>query len=192
MLNTKAATRYAGALFKSAREGDLIDGVYVALRSLAELLTASPRLLELLKSPVLAPREKERALRDSLGPGAPPLLGNFVALLAAKKRIDVLPAVADAYHRLVNDYRGLIEVEVASAVALQPAEEERLVRALERQTGRKVILRKRLDRGLLGGLAVRYDDTVIEGSARSSLRALHRQLLKVRIPLPARDADRGS
>ncbi len=185
MRSSRAAARYAGALFQSAREANAPDAVYEDLRRTATLMERSSRLADLLTSPILPAEAKKRALREAVGPRGHPLAQRFLALLVDKKRIGLLPLVADTYHEMWNDYRGLVEVEVTSAVALEAGEEERLTRVLERRTGRTVALHKRVERGLLGGVSVRYNDTVIEGSVRSQLRALHRHLLRVRIgPAP--------
>jgi len=149
----------------------------------------SPQVTSLLTSPVLPSEEKKRALRDTVGRRAHPLLLDFLSLMVDKRRVGLLPAVADSYHRLVNDHRKVVEAEVASAVPLRPEEEQLLTRLLERRTGRKVVLRKRVDRTLLGGLAIHYNDTVIEGSVRSHLRALYGQLLTVRVPGASLAAD---
>jgi len=48
--------------------------------------------------------------------------------------------------------------------------------ALERATGKTIVLEERVDPSLLGGLVIRTGDTVIDGSLRSRLTTLHRRL----------------
>ena len=182
MLNLKPARRYAAALFQAAQRANALDQVHAQLRSLAEGVRRFPRAARLLSSPILPAERKQRALRAGLGPEASPPLLSLIDLLVRKNRLALLPEIADFYHQLLNQHRRLCEVEAASAVPLLPDEEQRLTRILERLTGRRVILRKRLDPRLLGGLRLTYDDVLIEGSVRAALRAMQARLLSATIP----------
>src|SRR5256885_437693 len=50
-------------------------------------------------------------------------------------------------------------------------------RALEKRTGKKIILQTRIEPAILGGVVARVGDQVIDGSVRYRLNALRQQLL---------------
>jgi len=63
-------------------------------------------------------------------------------------------------------------------VALTPAQEEELTRALGRATGKTVRLRLSVDPAIRGGLLVRVGDTVLDASIRRQLELLKARFLE--------------
>jgi hypothetical protein len=66
--------------------------------------------------------------------------------------------------------------QVRVVVPLTDLEADRLSVYLERVAGRSVELQVRIDRSILGGVWVRMDDLVIDGSIRARLEALRERL----------------
>ena len=62
------------------------------------------------------------------------------------------------------------------AVALSPAQVTQLTATLEKLSGKKVVLSKREDPNLLGGVVAKVGDTVYDGSLRTQLRVLRDEL----------------
>ena len=65
---------------------------------------------------------------------------------------------------------------VTTAIAPDAETVARVQAALEKATGKTIVLDKRVDPRLLGGLVIRTGDTVIDGSLRSRLVELRRRL----------------
>jgi F-type H+-transporting ATPase subunit delta len=65
---------------------------------------------------------------------------------------------------------------VVSAVPLTATQERRLVATLERLYGRTMGLQVQVDPEVLGGLVIRVDDEVIDGSIAHRLEAAGRRL----------------
>jgi F-type H+-transporting ATPase subunit delta len=65
---------------------------------------------------------------------------------------------------------------VTSAVPLTATQERRLVATLERLYGRTMGLQVQVDPAVLGGLVIRVDDEVIDGSIAHRLEAAGRRL----------------
>jgi F-type H+-transporting ATPase subunit delta len=72
--------------------------------------------------------------------------------------------------------RGRSVARVTSAVALAPAQEQRLVDVLGRIYGRTIGLQVTVDPDVLGGLIVQVGDEVIDGSVAHRLEAARRRL----------------
>ncbi len=99
-------------------------------------------------------------------------------MLVDKRRQDILPGIHEAYNDQANQYFKRVEVFAASAVELTDKECGLLSDKLARHLGSSVLLRTRVDPGLLGGLVCRIGDTVYDGSLRGRLNRLGRQILK--------------
>ena len=75
-----------------------------------------------------------------------------------------------------NHRRGRSVARVTTAVALTPAQEQRLVETLGRIYGRTMGLHVTVDPDILGGLVVQVGDEVIDGSVAHRLEAAKRRL----------------
>ncbi len=62
---------------------------------------------------------------------------------------------------------------------LPPDLEDALTKRLEALTGARIVLEKRVDPAVIGGVAVVVGDSVIDGTVRSSLQHLRERLLQV-------------
>ena len=101
---------------------------------------------------------------------------NFVRVLAANGRLELLPEIRAQFDALKNEREGVVEAEVQSAFELSDAQLRDLVQRLEKKTGRKVKATIAVDKDLIAGVRVILGDKVIDGSARAQLAALEAAL----------------
>jgi F-type H+-transporting ATPase subunit delta len=102
---------------------------------------------------------------------------SLALLLLERGRIDILPAVAHAYQEMCDDKLGRVRAQVLSATPLDIASETEVRKALERRTGKKVIMTCVVDPGLIGGVVAQVAGLELDGSVASRLSTLKRQLL---------------
>jgi F-type H+-transporting ATPase subunit delta len=101
---------------------------------------------------------------------------NFVRVLAANGRLELLPEIRAQFEALKNEREGVVEAEVQSAFELSEAQLRDLVQRLEKKTGRKIRARVEINQDLIAGVRVILGDKVIDGSARAQLGALETAL----------------
>lgn len=174
---SKAARRYATALLEIARERDEVERVLEDIKSIRDTLKGSRELVLFLRSPIINFGEKKDALVELFEDQASNLTIEFLKLLARKNRASMLDQVCEGFLQKYNEYAGIIRVEVHVAYELSEEQEKNLHRALEEKTGKKVDLSLKMDPSLKGGMAVRIDDTVIDGTIKHKLQELEDQLL---------------
>jgi F-type H+-transporting ATPase subunit delta len=172
-----AARRYALAGFELARERDDLDVWGRDLRGLAAAL-ASAEAVAFIASRRVVKAAKLEFLQRAAGDLAP-LVWNLVRLLAAKERLALLPQITECFEELLDEHRGIAHAEVLTAVAMSEEEGQALARRLSELTGKQVLLEAQEEPEMLGGLVVRIGDRLIDGSTRSKLLALKRQLAGV-------------
>jgi len=175
---TAAARRYARALLDViGAQGEDPARVRGELEALAGAVAGHPELRAVLAHRAL-PAERKRAVLGALveGRDVSPLVSRLVDLLAKRGRLELLPAVAQAFVAAWNAERGVVPAAAVSAVPLDADQRAALARELGRVTGRQVELTTRVDSALLGGVEVRLEGRVYDGSVRSRLRALRQHL----------------
>jgi F-type H+-transporting ATPase subunit delta len=168
------ARRYSQAVFKIALETNELDRWQSYLNRVAGL-AADASLVSLLQSTVIHYDVKFRLLSEQLS-DVSPLMLNLVYLLIARGQLGLLGDITDEYERLLNSHRGIEWAGVTTAVPLDDGERQRLAEQLTAIIGKRVILKEEVDPGLLGGITVRVGGKLMDGSTRSKLMALKREL----------------
>ena len=178
MIVGSIARRYAKALLEIGVKQQTYDALGKELDRVADVFAKSPELKQALENPVF-PLEKRRLVLDELARrlALSKVVRNFVMLLLDKARIGSLPDIARAHRTLVDEHANRVRATITSARPLDPALEARLKNALEKQSGKTVILEKKEDPTILGGVITQLGDTVYDGSVRTQLANMREQLL---------------
>jgi len=172
------ARRYAQAVFNIALEREELDRWQSDLRKMASL-GEDAAFIALLESPKLHFEDKARLLSERLG-DINPLALNLAYLLVTRGRLAMVGDIADEYQRLLDSYRGIERAEVITAILLDDEDKLRLAEHLGAVVGKKVVLKPEVDSSLIGGFIARIGGKLIDGSPRSKLDALKRELAGVR------------
>jgi len=170
--------RYAKALLDLAREQGEMETVLRDVGSLSDAWKASAELRDIVRNPVI-PRPALKAAVDALMEklGCSKLVRNTVNLLADRGRLGQLDDVLQALDELAEAETGRVRVEVISAKPLADEYYARLTDKLKRVTDRKVVLVKKEDPSLIGGVVTRVGDQVFDGSISNRLSELRETLL---------------
>ncbi|MBN1366394.1 MAG: ATP synthase F1 subunit delta [Dehalococcoidales bacterium] len=168
------AKRYAQAIFEIAQERQELTKWQADLQRMAAL-RHDPVLLTLLASPKLTFQDKTKLVDEQLE-GISPLARNLAYLLVEKNKISWIGNIAEAYQQLVDNYNGIQHAVVTTALPVEGGEAARLEEALTSLTGKKIILRTETDAGIIGGMIARIDGQLLDGSVRSKLLALKKEL----------------
>jgi len=168
------AKRYSQAVFEIALETKELDRWQSDLRKIVGIV-GDAAFMALLESPKFHFADKARLLSERLE-GINPLALNLVLLLVTRGRLDIIGDIADEYQRLLDSYRGIEQAEVMTAIPLSDEDELKLAEHLGAIVGKKVVLKSEVDSRLIGGIVARIGDKLLDGSTRSKLVALRREL----------------
>jgi F-type H+-transporting ATPase subunit delta len=172
------ARRYATALLELGSESGQLDALVEEIHRAAQTYESSPELRGALADPLVAVQAKheivqEVAQRLALGQ----VTRNALSLLVDRRRIKALPAIAQRLREMADDKRGVVRAEVHTAMPLPEEYFTQLQQQLERITGRRVALDRKLDPTLICGVVARVGDTVYDGSLIARLRRLKETML---------------
>ena len=178
MIAGSIARRYAKALLDIGVAHKTFDTLLKELERVVELYASSKELANTLENPVFLP-SRRRAVLEEIAKrlAVSKIMRNFLLLLLERGRIAALPMIGREFRGLVDAQAGRIRAQVRSAKPLDPGVELRLKAVLEKRSGKTVILEKREDPSLLGGIVTQVGDVVYDGSVRTQLDNLRQQLL---------------
>ena len=167
------AKRYATALLDIGTEGGQLDALVEEIASASAAYESSVELQHAFENPLIPAAAKKAILHDlveALRLGA--TTRSFLGLLVDRRRIKALPPIATRLREMADLRRGITRAEVVTAMPLPEEYFEKLQRELERITGQKVALDRKLDPTLICGVLIRVGDTIYDGSLIARLKQL--------------------
>jgi len=177
MARKSYSRRYAQAVFEIALEKKELERWQADLQKIVSVVSDAT-FLAVLESPKLKFDDKTRLLSEQLG-DLNPLALNLVYLLITRASIGIIGDIAEEYQRLLDRYHGIEPAEVITAVPLDDKDIQRLAENLSTLVGRKVVLKSEVDSSIIGGIVARVGGKLLDGSTRSKLAALRRELVGV-------------
>ena len=179
-ISTGIAERYATALFELAQEDKSLDAMEADIDVLATTLAESDDFRDLISSPV-HPRDEQAAAISAIAAKAAlsTTMSNTLALMAAKRRLFVLPQLVTALRALIADAKGEVTAEVTAAAELTAAQQAELAASLKARVGKEVKINMAVDESLIGGLVVRVGSKMIDTSIRAKLANLQNAMKEV-------------
>jgi F-type H+-transporting ATPase subunit delta len=173
------ARRYARALHALASEARRAEAVAEELAGFNQLLGAERELRDALLRPwVKAATKRGIVLEVASRLGVSALTRNFLALVAQRRRLDLLGEILTAYRARVDEAAGRIRARVRSAAPLSDGARASLRERLGRRLGKTVLLDTEVDPNLLGGFVAEVGSRVLDMSVAGQLAALRERIIK--------------
>ncbi|MCB5174462.1 F0F1 ATP synthase subunit delta [Microvirga lenta] len=175
------ALRYATALFELARESNAVDAVADDLGRFNELIQGSEDLQRLIRNPIFTAEEQSGAVDAILNrAGISGLAGNFIRLVASKRRLFALPDMIRAYQDRVSDAKGIVRAQVILAETPSDGVMNEIKAALRDVAKADVSVDVRIDPSLIGGLIVKMGSRMVDASVRTKLNSIRLAMKEVR------------
>lgn len=169
------ARPYAKAAFELARDAKRFKEWGEALNALATAVK-SPEIAGLIGHPALFKAD----LADVLSQAFSATLGeegrSLVRLLVENNRLKAAPFIAEQFEAMRAEAESRIDVEITSAVPIDPAQQEKLAKAVGKRLSRDVVVEWKTDESLVAGAVIRAGDLVIDGSVKGELEKLRTAL----------------
>ncbi|MDF2694942.1 MAG: synthase delta chain [Labilithrix sp.] len=172
------ARRYATALLELGSETNQLDTLVDELQRAAQIYDASPELRSVLADPLIPIQAKHQIIQEvAQRLAVSQTTKNALSLLVDRRRIKALPAISQRLREMADEKRGILRAEVHTAMPLPEEYFTQLQQQLERVTGRRIALDRKLDPTLICGVVARVGDTVYDGSLVARLRQLKEKML---------------
>lgn len=169
--------RYATALLALAESPAQADYFGQVLDEYSNALQTIPALHQLLQNPVVAPNVKKEGLMRMADPAPTGAVASFLKLLVDKDRIQLLPEIALLYQRMKTEARGILPIQISSAMPLDSDELANICSHFCKRYGKtETRLETHVNPALIGGLRVQVGDDLYDGTLRGRLEGLRRAL----------------
>jgi len=174
MTGARAAIRYAKAVLEIANNQNLAEVVNQDMSLMANTITESEDLSEMLQSPIISSTAKKSALLEVFK-GSNKLTVSLIDLLITNKRINILSEVASKYNQLFDELRGREVATVTTAIPMTSDLEAKVLSKVKELTSKAVELENIIDESILGGFILRVGDKQYNASISNQLNKLKRE-----------------
>ena len=177
-MTNEVAERYAQGLFELARENGTIETKKEQSQLLAELLASDPDIMTFLRAVKITRDEKKAFIETAFSSFADADMIRFLKLLTDKSRISALSAILRQFLQKCNEELGIETASVLSARKLKEEDLERIRKALEHKTGKKIIIRNEINPDLIAGIKVVIGNNVTDVTMKHQIESMKESLLK--------------
>lgn len=173
---------YGHALFELAEEQGTVDRLMAEAEVVRTVLAENPDVLKLYAHPKVTPEEKQAFTESVFGGRVGNDMTGFLVLAVRNGRSKELPKMLDEIIREAKEYKGIGCVSVKTPAEMPAAQRKRLEARLKETTGyRELETEYTVDPSLIGGIVIRIGDRVVDGSIRSQLDSMARELMQVSV-----------
>jgi F-type H+-transporting ATPase subunit delta len=175
----RVANIYAAALLGATEAAGASESVLAEFDSLIrDVLDVLPRVDAVLSSPLIDQAAKVQMVDKALAGRASALFLNFLKVVSAHGRLDLLRLIHLAAHDNLDRLRGRVRVLVSTPTPLTGDAEHRIAADVRTFTGQEPVLEKQVHEDLIGGIVLRIGDRVFDGSIATRLRRMREQMIE--------------
>lgn len=176
MLQPRVASRYAKSLLDLAVEKGQLEKIYADMLYLQQLNKGSREFISLLRSPVVKPDTKIRAINAVTAGKISDMTSSFLSLMVNKTREAVLPEVITSFIQQYKRYKNINIIKLTTAVPVSEEIKNAIVAQIKKTGNMKNIeLESSVDPSLVGGFVLQSGDKLIDASISYDLKNISRQ-----------------
>jgi F-type H+-transporting ATPase subunit delta len=170
------ARPYAEALFRVAQAGNLAQ--WSDLVSELAQVGGHADVLAYARNPKISESEVAATVQALIKSPLNAEAKNFLDMLIANGRIELLPEIGVQFHDLKNSAEGAADAEITSAFDMSAVQVSELIATLEKKFSRKLNPSVTVDPSLIGGVRVVVGDEVLDTSVRAKLQQMRVALVQ--------------
>ena len=169
-----AAYYIASALYTQAAKKDEVEQTEKELAILDKIFALDSRFSAYFSHPFASQTQKLGLLRKII---SSQMLIKFLGQLIEKRFFGFLPNIFKAYKNIACAKGGISRASVKTANTLTSQATEKFVSAVQKIAGTKADIEFLEDPALLGGVVVKIDNKVYDGSIKREMELLKERLL---------------
>lgn len=173
-----AAKRYANALFEAGVDENKLDLFLEQLEIVSNSYKNSEDLGMFLNHPTITIEEKKSVIENIFKGNIDEDIMKLVFLLIENGRVNEVTLVFGNFKKLVEEHKGIKIVYATTAIKMTDEEISDLEEKLSAKYNLKVILENSIDESVIGGVYLKIDDEVIDGTIKGNLEKIQKEVMK--------------
>lgn len=173
------AKRYARALIETGREENSCDRYGRELRTVEAVFAGNPLLYKVLLNPMYKVEERKGVMAGVAGSlDLSPHVIRFLNILVENRNIRLLGEISKAYSKLEDEVAGRVRATIESPGDIPPALLDEIRKKLSSTLEKEVLLVHGRNPALIGGVLIRIENTILDGSLKNQLELMKEKILE--------------
>lgn len=161
---------YADVLFEAAQADNAVDVVGMQLAEVVHTVRGHAQLRDTLLEEAYPAENRIAIIREVFSAVRPELL-SVLAILVERGDFELLNAISEAFAAVAEERRGIVTVDVTTAIALDDSLREAIQAKLSVDLGKQIALREKVDPSIIGGIVIQMHGNRLDASVASQLEA---------------------
>lgn len=173
----QTAKNYAQALAELTENNIRVqEEILNEIKTLNEAIKQVDESGQFFENPLIPKEKKKEIIKKTFQDKINQKCLNLLLLLIDKQRFYILSDIQNELTKIVNKNKGIVVAEISSAAQLDTQTTEKIKERLE-ATFKKVSIEPKVEPELIGGIVVKINDLVYDGSIKGRIESLKRRLL---------------
>ena len=173
---TKPGDLYGQSLYELAASENQSERILSEMETVKNIFSENPDYITLLNEPSIPKRERLSLLDEAFGNALSQYLLNFIKILVERGLIRSFPACFKRYRESYNAAHGIADGLVISAVPLDEKRLSALTEKMHSLTGKKVFLKQKVDKSVLGGIRIELEGKLYDGTVKGRLSEIRQRI----------------
>ena len=174
-MQSRAAIRYAKAMYDIANEENSINEVYKDMNFINELNSGSLEFKNLLSNSQINFKDKKKLIL-SLIKQSNALTEKLIDLLIHNKRVKIIGDIASSFIQLYNKHNNIKEATIITASPINNELESKILSMINIKDAKSVNLTNVVNPNVIGGFIIRFDGKEYNASVKQNLNNLKTEL----------------
>ncbi len=189
MAVNEIARVYAASLVEVGQENKILDQIEEEMKAVSDIYNEDRDFRLFITSPGFSKESKKEIIDKVFSKTVSEYMVNLLNLLIENDRQSFINDINTALTELIDEVNNRLRIDVVTADNLDKDSLKRITEELKKKYNKDVIINEDKDESILGGIIIKIDDLVIDGSLIKDLKNIRTNLLneKVRSDLAYED-----
>ena len=175
MKQSRAAIRYAKAVFSLANDSNISSNVYKDMMFYIDFSKIDSSFSEMLISSVINLKSKQDIIL-SLNTQICDLSKDLIGLLITNKRLSIFVDVANSYKSLYEQSNNMTKAIVITSLPITEDIKQSALNKINSISNKTVEIHNIIDKNILGGFILRYEGKEYNASLSNKLQKIKKEL----------------
>ncbi len=164
--------RYATAIFDLAVELNILEKVNSDLVFVKKVFAENRELRVIIANPVIDTYKKINILNDLFETRVQKLTIKFLRLITKKGREQYIPYISTSFIEIYRENKNILSVELTTALKADKEISNEIIDKLEKATKMNIDLTEKVNKDIIGGFVVNFQDYQYDASIINQLSKL--------------------
>lgn len=171
------SNRYALALFEAGLDIGKTSEFNKELDFLKLVFEKEAKLFQILNHPRISKSEKKDLIDNIFKGKLSEEMINFLYILVDKRREGFILDIVEKYKEIFNDHENILNVVAITAIPMDQSSKDKLQTILSNNLNKKVTLSNKVDKTIIGGVLLRVENKIIDGTVKGQLESIGKALV---------------